>query len=396
VIVLLSLLGVLKTAVQNRHFNYQLPITNYRSLLTAPSFPALLLLLWFLLVYAGLVAFMLKTPAAQGRLLFPALLPIALALVYGLTRWRWRGIFGLVPLAALLTTLYCCFFVIRPAYALPTTLAELPADVAPMHLEIGNGLLLRGVTVETDTAVPGDTVWLTLYWQAEPVPSAPPERVLELFGRDLALLGNAHSYHVRGQYPANLWPEAAIVPERVGIRLSETLAAPVLAPAFVRLAVESATGSRIADIKIEPAAWPTAPAEVLAQIGESIQLTAVSLSQNSVKPGESITIDVTWRVTQAPGTDLTTLIHLGQAGQPPLATGDNQPLQGQYPSRVWEAAEVIHDQYTLTVPADLADGRYPLWLGMYDSETIVRWPLTAVGQRLPNDVLQIGEIEVVE
>ncbi|MEZ4517409.1 MAG: hypothetical protein R3C44_11460 [Chloroflexota bacterium] len=39
---------------------------------------------WVLAVYAGLVTFMMQTEAAQGRLLFPAILPIALGLSWGL------------------------------------------------------------------------------------------------------------------------------------------------------------------------------------------------------------------------------------------------------------------------------------------------------------------------
>jgi 4-amino-4-deoxy-L-arabinose transferase-like glycosyltransferase len=40
-----------------------------------------------------------------------------------------------------------------------------------------------------------------------------------------------------------------------------------------------------------------------------------------------------------------------------------------------------------------ANGRYPLWLGMYDA-TLVRLPLFAGEERQANDVYWIGEIEV--
>ncbi|MDV7390946.1 hypothetical protein RZS08_06325, partial [Arthrospira platensis SPKY1] len=76
-----------------------------------------------------------------------------------------------------------------------------------------------------------------------------------------------------------------------------------------------------------------------------------------------------WEARAVPAGDYTTLFHLGAATQPPLATGDNQPLDGQYPTRVWAAGEVIDDRYTLVIPADLGNGRYPVWLGMYDPAT---------------------------
>lgn len=394
-IVLLALLGVMKTAVRCLKTDNRLHITDYRTVLTQNWFPALLLFTWFLLVYAGLVAFMLKTPAAQGRLLFPALVPLVMALVYGLTRWRWRGLYAIVPLAALLTTLYCCFFVIRPAYAQPLPLAALPDGAESVDMAIGDGLSLKGVRLETNTAVPGDIVWLDLYWQAETGFAEPPERVVELFGRDLALLENAHSYHAQGKYPANLWPLAEIVPERVGLQITETVEVPVLARVFLRLSDDGEEGMQIATVKIVPSEWPEAADTAVAQIGEHVQVTAVSVSQTNVQPGEDIEVNITWRVLQPPGLDLTTFVHLANPGQPPLATGDNQPIQGQYPTRVWEAGEIIQDHYTITIPVDMADGRFPLWLGMYDSETITRWPLFVNGERQPNDALQIGEIEIV-
>ena len=43
----------------------------------------LILLGWFLLVAAGWLSFMLRTSADQGRLFFPALVPLALGAAYG-------------------------------------------------------------------------------------------------------------------------------------------------------------------------------------------------------------------------------------------------------------------------------------------------------------------------
>ncbi|MCP4357428.1 MAG: DUF2142 domain-containing protein [Chloroflexi bacterium] len=372
--------------------NLQSPISN----LPQKYFPAVLLLTWFLLIYAGLAAFMMRTPAAQGRLLFPAIVPLALGLAYGLTRWPWRSILWLVPTAALLTTLYTCFFVIRPAYAAPPLLAELPAAVEPLNRPFGKGLTLLGVDVETPTAVPGDIVWFTLYWQKNGPITEAPELVIELFGRDLDLVGSYHSYHGRGQYPATLWLEEGILADRVGIRITDTAVTPVLASILARLAADEGQreGVQIGAVKIAPQMWPNPSNTILAQIGDAVQLTAITITPDQAQPGAAVEIDVTWQTTAVPGTDLTTLIHLAQPNQPPLAQADNQPLNGQYPTRVWGAGDVIHDSYTLTIPEDLPNGRYPLWIGMYDSETLMRWPLASNGQQQPHDIYQIGWIEI--
>ena len=377
--------------------NLQSPIAN----LHKSWMPAALLFGWALAVYAGLVAFMMQTEAAQGRLLFPALAPLALGLAYGLSRWR--ALYRIAPLLALTTSLYCLFFVIAPTYARPPLVNRLPVAATPLPGALDQGLRLIGAQVETPAAKPGDVVWLTLYWQAENVPAEPPAFKLELFGRDLEQpVAEVHSYHGRGLYPANLWPPGQIVADRFGVRLDKEIAAPVLARAFVRLVTAESghqtsgegEGVNVGAVKIAPTTWPPAPPITLAQVGDSIELAAVSLQPTVARPGGTVQIDITLRVTAAPESDYTTLVHLAEAGQPPLATGDSPPLNGNYPTRVWAAGEVIEDSYTLPLPVNLSAGHYPVWIGMYDSATVTPLPLLIDGIPQPDGRYLVGWVEI--
>jgi hypothetical protein len=353
----------------------------------------LLLAGWVGMVYAGLLAFMMQTEAAQGRLLLPAILPLALGMAWGLSRWRWRGVYVTAPLLALATTVYSLTGVIVPAYARPSTTATLPSEATRFEADLGQNVQLLGAWAETETAVPGDLAWFTLYWQTPAPPETAPEFVLEILGRDRARVGNLHSYHGRGLYPATLWPAETTIADRFAVPVMDTAVAPVLAPVFVGLAGES-NRVRVGEVKIAPVAWPEAAGPALAQIGAEIALTAVRLATAVANPGDVITVTVQWQTQAVPGGDYTTLLHLGQGGQPPLATGDNQPLSGQYPTRAWAGGEVIDDRYTIVIPAGLGNGRYPLWLGMYDAATLTRLPLTVNGQRQMGDVYLIGEVEI--
>ncbi len=358
----------------------------------------LLLFGWVLAVYAGLVLFMLRTPAAQGRLLFPAILPLALGLAYGLGSWRWQPLYWLAPILALLTTLYSLWGVIAPAYQPPPILANLPDEAIPLHQEMGADLTLLGVEMETETAVPNDTIWFTLYWQAESTPQIPPELVVNILGRSLTPIGNSHSFHGRGLFPATEWPTGSIVADRMGIRLTDEMETPVLAQMFVRLVDDVSLDPPsvpVSSVKIVPADWRKPVETVLAEIGGAVQLTTVSSPPPQASPGDTIEINVTWQVIAPPQADWTTLLHLAEPNQPPLATGDSPPLNGDYPTHVWAVGEVFSDTYTLTLPDDLPNGRYPLWIGMYNSETIERLPLTVNGEPQPNQVYQIGTIEIV-
>ncbi len=382
--------------------NWQLKAIRLQSLLINPFW---LLFGWFALVYAGLVAFMLRTEAAQGRLLFPAIVPMAMALTYGLTRWlpaapsprpplapSLRYPVTFLPLLACFTSLYALFGVIAPTYALPPVLTELPAGAQRLDAAVGEGLTLVGAQVETAVAHPGAPIWLTLYWQAQTPPATAPAFKLEMFGRDLTRIANLHSYHGRGLYPANLWPAGGIVADCFGVYVEETAVAPVWGRLFVRLA-EGETAVAVGGVKIVPHAWPPTDA-ALAQLGESVTVTAVALSASSARPGDTLTVDVTWHVLAPLGSDYTTLLHLALPGQPPLAQGDSPPLAGQYPTRLWATGEVIVDQYTLVVPDGLTNGRYPLWLGLYDPQTLARLPVLVGGEKRPYDMLQIGTLVI--
>ncbi len=366
--------------------------------------PLVLLAGWVVLVYTGLLMFMLQTEAAQGRLLFPALLPLVIIATAGisivgqllrrlpihLSAYTFHTFF---PMFAFVTTSYCGWWVIRPAYAKPPIVDELPVHATGLQMDMGQGLQLVGADVETETAEPGDLIWMTLYWQSQFPPSQTPAFKLELFGRELVVIARLHSYHGRGLYPANLWQPGQIIADRFAVRLEEEVAAPVLGRLFVRLADETIS-AEVGRVKVVPAVWPQPIEPPLAQLGEGVYLSAVSGLPTTAHPGDTIQLTTTWQVTAVPVTAYTTLFHLGSADKPPLATGDQPPLGGQYPTNVWAVGEVIEDSYQLTIPPDLPNGRYPLWLGMYDPITNTRLPLTINNQPQPNQVYLMGWVEV--
>lgn len=392
-LVLVSLAGFLKTIINTRTSATRL---NDPSLI-ANALPVLLAG-WVFAVYAGLLLFMLRTPAAQGRLLFPALVPLALGFAAGLASWHWRPIFWLAPILAVITTICCLFGVIRPTYQLPAILESLPASATPLNEEMGDGLWLRGVSVTTETAVPGDIIWFTLYWQADTVPVRPPELVVDLIGRNQTPIGSSRGYHGRGMFPASEWPVNQIIADQIGVRVTDNATAPVFAQLHVRLANRRATSypTRLAGaVKIVPTDWPKVANIALAEIDGRVRVTAVSISPQQAHPGEVITVHVEWQVMGPPEANWTTLVHLAEPGQPPFATGDSPPLHGDYPTSIWAAGEIINDEYRLTIPDGLENGRYPIWLGMYNSVSGERLPLTVKGEPQLNQIYTIGEIEIV-
>ena len=392
--------GIGALILQTRFDDQSSFLAKIQQLLNQSWLVIVLLFIWFLGVYGGLVAFMLQTEAAQGRLLFPAIVPIILAFVFGITRLKMKALYGIVGLAALVTTVYCLFFVIRPAYAFPQVVAQLPAGATVLNEQMPFGVTLVGSFVETETAVSNDIVWYTLYWRKDELVEEMPTFKFEILGRDLENpVGEIHTFHGRGLYPPNVWPMGEIVADRFPIRLDSVNDAPVLARGFARLVrlndpiqPANATGVSVGAVKIIPEAWAPFSKSPLARLGDEIELTAVTLPETAVKPSDIVEIQTVWQANGTPATDYATLVHLGDPAEPPLAQGDAHPRNGTYPTRIWREGEVIHDQYQLAIPVDIEMGCYPLLLGMYAPDTFERLPLLVDGVRQTNDVYQAGEI----
>lgn len=351
-------------------------------------------LIWVGLVVAGWVQFSLRTSADQGRLLFPALLPLAVGLGFGLRGWRRIEVGWFAAAIALLTTLTCLLIVIPRAYALPLTITALPENITPLHLDLGDGIQLVAAQIETPEAQPGQDMWVRLYWKAEVVPAAAPVVHLELVGRSYTQVAQWRGYHGSGRYPANLWPSSVIFMERLPLRLLPWMEAPTQALLTVRL-YEDAEPMTIGSLKVTPLEWPESTGTILAEMGTGIVLEAVELSAAEVRPGDVVEIKVRWRVAAAPGHDYTTFIHLGDPTHPPLAQADGSPLRGDYPIRFWSVGEIIDDTYQLTIPLELPPGVYPLQMGLYEPDTGMRLPVTIGSSPHPQQIYPLTPLVVL-
>lgn len=359
--------------------------------------PAPWLAAWVGLVLAAWLRFMLQTPADQGRLLFPALLPLALALAHGLSQLRARPALWLSVLLALATSVYSLFVTIPQAYALPqiVTPADIPGTAVQIYQDMGYGLILVAGEPHTAVAHPTELVSFTLYWQAIAASSPAPITALKLFGRDDAVIASQSGYHGRGLYPAALWPLGdAVIAETIYLRLDAAIDTPVIAHLLVAHP-DIGNATPAGSVKIIPPTWPRRETAVLAQLGSAIEVTAVTLSHRTATPGEMITVAITWQVTAMPGQDLTTFIHLGDPKQTPLAQADGIPRNGAYPTRYWAAGEQFSDSYTLLLPAALAPGQYPIQFGLYDSQSGARLPLFIDGARQPQDAYRVGSLTII-
>ena len=50
---------------------------------------------------------------------------------------------------------------------------------------------------------------------------------------------------------------------------------------------------------------------------------------------------------------------------------------------------------SFALPSDLPPGRYPLWTGLYRSSDVTRLPARGSAGRYPDDLVPLGEVEVI-
>ncbi len=134
---------------------------------------------------------------------------------------------------------------------------------------------------------------------------------------------------------------------------------------------------------------PTQPTtSVEAILGDSIQLVgytlqisgspslAVNSSPQSPREAPNLYLTLFWQSLRPITTDYTVFLHLRRtADGVTVAQKDGLSLSGAYPTSRWQLDETVIDPITLSLPPDLPSGRYTLWVGMYQLETLQRLPI---------------------
>ena len=128
-----------------------------------------------------------------------------------------------------------------------------------------------------------------------------------------------------------------------------------------------------------------------AEFDGQLRLESYSLSDDRPEPGDTVTVTLRW-TPQRPEGEYTAFVHLVDQAGKGIAGHDAPPLRGLYPAERWPRSgrsQPFPDRFPLTLPDDLAPGRYRLEAGVYRPGT-----LEPVGERVTLDFLQVGEQEV--
>jgi hypothetical protein len=109
-----------------------------------------------------------------------------------------------------------------------------------------------------------------------------------------------------------------------------------------------------------------------ATLGARVELLGYDLSSDTVLPGETLMLTLTWRARTEMVRDYTVFAHLLDSQDVIAGQHDQQPMGGAYPTSLWAPGEVVSDVHTLRVDPAARPADHRLEVGMYLPETGTR------------------------
>jgi hypothetical protein len=347
-----------------------------------------------------------------GRYLFTAYGVIAPLLVLGLTEWLpmpWRRpAMGILTAGFLLLGVYGLVGVLAPAYGPPPIYASADdVDVTHPFTVTYPGLAqLLGYEVRPASAVPGQTIEVTLVWQ---VTSTTPKNYLEfvqLVNPEGQRISGRDTHPGLGRYPTSRWQPGQVIVDAIPIHVPEDVDQ---GPTGLRLDIglydergrrlETAAGHTTTNIGLIrlAAAKPATPvgAPVQYRVGDIVELVAIASPPASVSAGDTLSYTLTWICLQSPDRDYVVFVHLLDEAGELVETYDRPPLDGAFPTHLWQAGDTVVDERQMSLPPGLPAGTYRVVAGWYHLQDLTRLPVSGnAGRPLPDAAIPLFTLNV--
>jgi hypothetical protein len=373
-----------------------------------------------ILVYAMVfrLAFDFDLVVAQGRYLFTALPAFSVLVVLGLSRLvpptvRDRAMMGFAA-AWLVIGWAGLEFGLRPAFALPQPvppdvaaraiagLSNLGANASPSERTFGEEWIrLVGLDLPRTRIAPGESLTATAVW--ETLGHQPEEglvefaQIVESGGRVLAQIDRLP---LGGRYPSASWVAGRSFAAELDLHVPSD-AGPTIAELSlgwyrdeppnqrIRLVEGGADAIRIPIVIGPPERGALSEAHSRGDYwGEP---ATVVLREFAATDGN---LTLVWEALAQPAADYTVFVHVVDRSGNLATTVDGPPVNGRYPTSVWEPEEVIHDVRALPV-FDLGPATYDLLVGLYregSGERVIA--RSASGERYSGESVLLGQLRV--
>ncbi len=278
-----------------------------------------------------------------------------------------------------------------------------PPIQQPMQVAFGQALALLGADRDRGDLRPGETLALSLYWQARAEMEEDYQVAVWLEG-DPGRIDLWRGRPVHGEYPFPQWPAPAFVRDRYALRLPADALPGDYQLQLALLGVDgeplpAGTGETVTLYTIHVHAtdrlWdpPAVTHTVGAELGGLVELVGYDLAPTALAPGDTVHLTLVWRCLREMDTSYTVFAHLLDAGQQIRGQQDNPPVGGSYLTTLWAPGEVVVDSYAIEVYGDAPPGDYGFEVGMYDPANLARLPVVEPSGSMGDRIL-LGKVQV--
>ena len=274
---------------------------------------------------------------------------------------------------------------------------DTPPDFGPKppyrsDINFSNTLTLIGYALPRTTFRPGETITLTTWTQSLYPPPATVAWRVELIDHANQVVSRIERDPFGNKYPLQRWAPGKYARDVWNLPLDQNLAPGAY---DLRMALFRRVDGELIDARRifadNPAAMPAAPITrikiplpppstdelrnaktIQAKFGDEIALASYALQTDRASGRVHLTLH--WQGLKKPGQDYTAFVHLLDASGQVVAQKDAQPLDGKYPTSIWDAGEIVKDEYDLTIPSG-ARAPFSIEIGMYEQPSLKRLPV---------------------
>ena len=272
-------------------------------------------------------------------------------------------------------------------------LSQVPDMDHVLEANFDNKVMLLGYDLRSHNVEPGDSLPITIYWKPLSELDDTYYQSNQLLGKDLKRWGGFDRKPLGSDTacwePGEIWTDHYSIPVYaeapdgiyrllVGLHSGQNDQAEFLSLVHEGRPVEIANVT-IGPIKVGNPLPLLSSSREIAPIhysnlifGEAIRMVGYDM----VHTMEEIHVTFDWRAVSSMDSDYTVFLHLLDEQGNVLAQTDAPPLDGSYPTSVWELGESIVDERTLPIPVAGSVG-VALEVGWYDTNTGKRLPVPA-------------------
>ena len=274
----------------------------------------------------------------------------------------------------------------------------------PLSRDLGDRVRLLGYDLVGDRVKPGDTVHLTLFWQALREMGRDYNLLLQIQNEDGYIGAQRVIQPANDTYPTSQWGQGEAIRGQYDLTLDA--AAPAGEYGLTMNLVDSDTGQALVEDDLLVTTLHILASErrfaipegiqrpMPASLGDDVLFLGYDLMATGVEPGGTLRLTLYWQAKRQMDISYTVFTHLLDKDSRIGGQKDNIPCDGTRPTTGWVEGEVIVDEYDIVVQSDAPPGEYVIEVGMYEAETGQRLPVLDEGGQVQGDRVLLGKMVV--